>query len=351
MTTSANTLTLSAPVAVAAAARLLEGTGLPRDRSTRTAEVLVLAELWGVASHGLLRLPHYVRRLRRGGADPRAELVTVLDTGPLVVLDGRQGLGHWQAWEGAELAVARAKEYGVGLAAIGNSGHCGALGTYGLPGLDDDVLTLIFSNGPAVMPAWGGSDPLLSTSPLAVGIPGAEHPAIIDLATTSVARGKIAVHAASGTELPEGWALDSSGKPTTDPQAALHGMLAPLGGAKGYALALMVETLTGGLIGPNLSTDVADMFSRDDDGEPQGIAHLLVALDSTRLDASGDPHAAAGRIAQLFDAATADGGRVPGSRRTALRRVEEGQVIELPASVRSDLEASAEELGVELGLP
>ena len=342
---------VSALAVAEACARLVEAAGVPPARARRTADVLVLAELWGVASHGLLRLPHYLRRLGAGGSDPRAELVTVHDTGPLVVLDGGAGLGHWQVWEAAELVAARAKEHGIGLVAVGNSGHCGALGTYALPGMDERVLTLIFSNGPAVMPAWGGATPLLSTSPLAAGIPGLDQTAIVDLATTSVARGKVAAHAASGTELPEGWALDSSGNPTTDPQAALHGMLAPLGGAKGYALALVVECLTGGLTGPHLSSDVADMFATEDDHRPQGIAHLLVSLDLTRLDGAADAGAPAQRIQRLFDAVTDDGGRVPGAHRAALREVGEGQVVRIPASVRADLDAAAAGLGVELGLP
>lgn len=338
-------------VVTEACARLIEAAGVPPERARRTADVLVLAELWGVASHGLLRLPHYLRRLGAGGSDPRADLVTVRDTGPLVVLEGGAGLGHWQVWEAAELVAARAKEHGIGLVAIGNSGHCGALGSYAFPGIGENVLTLVFSNGPAVMPAWGGKTPLLSTSPLAVGVPGIDASAIVDLATTSVARGKVAAHAATGTELPEGWALDSAGNPTTDPQAALHGMLAPLGGAKGYALALVVESLTAGLIGPNLSSNVADMFDPEDDHRPQGIAHLLVAVDVRGLDVAADPTAPARRIQTLFDAVTNDGGRLPGARRAALPQIEDGHVVTIPASVRADLHAAARGLGIELELP
>jgi len=228
---------------------LLEDTGLERSRSDVTAQALLLAEIWGVTSHGLMRVPSYLTRLDAGGFDADAELTTVRDTGALVVLDGHGGLGHWQAWSAAEMAAERAGSLGIAAVAVANSGHCGALGVYTLPALERGLLTLVFSHGPAVMPAAGGRRPLLSTSPLAVGIPCRPRPAIVDLATSAVARGTIAEYAGRGEQLPEGWAYSSDGEPTTDPSVALAGMLAPLGGPKGFALAFAVEALTGGLVG------------------------------------------------------------------------------------------------------
>lgn len=328
--------------------QLLQATGMPPDRSRRTGEILVLADLWGAASHGLLRLPHYLRRLQAGGYNPTAELQPVTDTGPLLVLDGQGGMGHWQAWQAAEFAVDLAKDYGVGVVAVANSGHCGVLGTYGLPGLDHNVAVLAFSNGPAVMPAWGGDQPLLSTSPLAAQVGAGEQTTIVDLATTTVARGKIAALAAAEEQIPEGWALDADGQPTTDPAQALRGMLAPLGGAKGYALALVVETLTGGLVGPRLATDVADMFAPEQDAEPQGVSHLLLALDAQRLDGCGQPEQQAARLAQLFGAVRDSGGRVPGAGRLATTTVHAGDRIGVPPGLRTDLQQAAEHLGVPL---
>ena len=301
----------------ALATDLLERVGLPAARARRTADILVLADRWGVHSHGLSRLPHYLRRLVAGGHDAHAEVEVASDTGPVVALRGHRGLGHWQAWEAAELAVERARTYGVGVVTVSDSGHCGALGTYVLPGLRHDLLTLVFSNGPAVMAPWGGSAPVLSTSPLAAGVPSRPQPVVVDLATTAVARGRIAVAASRGEELPEGWALDRDGLPTTDASVALMGLLAPLGGAKGFALALLVESLTGGVAGPALATEVADMFRPDDDARAQGIAHTVVTLDPARLDPDGGAGARA-RLDALAASVGSGGGRLPGAARTAL---------------------------------
>ena len=279
----------------------------------RTAAILVLAEAWGRTSHGLLRLPYYLARLRAGGCQADAELVLGSDTGAVVAYDGNAGLGHWQVWEAAVTAGQRCAEHGIAAVSVSNSSHCGALATYVYPLLDAGQVGLVFSSGPAVMPPWGGSTPVLSTSPLAAGIPSRPEPIVVDMATSAVARGRIAAAAAAGTPLPEGWALAPDGSPTTDPQVGLYGMLAPLGGAKGYALALLVESLTGGLVGPLLAAEVPDMFDAGDDAKPQGIGHLVIALDPARLGLDGG----GGRLDDLAGLVRAAGGRVPGAGRIA----------------------------------
>lgn len=325
------------------AADLLAATGMPAERAERSAHAIVTADIWGVPSHGMMRLPYYLARLTAGGYHPKAELVTVRDTGPLVAFDGDGGLGHWQLWHAAELAAQRCAQYGIAAVSVGDSGHCGALGVYTLPLLHAGLVGVAFSNGPAVMPPWGGDSPVLSTSPMAFGIPIDGHPAIIDLATSAVARGKIAQHARNGAELPPGWALDSAGQPTTDPAAALHGMLAPLGGAKGFALAFAVEALTGGLVGPALSADVVDMFKPDDDARRQGISHLVVALDPAATSPTGT---ADDRLARLSDSVRAAGGRVPGSNRVDPRDVPDDAPLLIDAGVTAELSDWATRLGV-----
>jgi (2R)-3-sulfolactate dehydrogenase (NADP+) len=275
-----------------------------------------------------------------------AALRTVTDSGPVISLDGGGGLGHWQLWRAAELAAERAAQFGIAAVSVANSGHCGALGLYTIPGIEAGLLTLAFSNGPAVMPAWGSSVPLLSTSPLAAGIPSRPRPAIVDMATSAVARGKIAAHANSGTELPAGWALDSAGHPTTDPHTALHGLLAPLGGAKGFALALLVEAIAGGIAGPNLSADVPDMFTESDAARPQRIGHMLIALDPARFD--GGDGSARGRLDQLAGSVLAAGGRLPGSQRPLPRDVDPALSIDLSAQTTAELETWAVRLNVQI---
>jgi (2R)-3-sulfolactate dehydrogenase (NADP+) len=309
-----------------------------------TARAIILAESWGVRSHGLMRLPFYLDRLGSGGYSTKP-MRTVTDTGPLVVLDGAGGLGHWQAWEAAGLAARRAREHGIGLAAVGNSGHCGALGVYTLPALDRSLLSLVFSNGPAVMPAWNGTEPLLSTSPLAAGIPVEPRPAIIDMASTTVARGKIAQFAERGEDLPPGWAFDAAGGPTVDPAEALLGMLAPMGGAKGFALAFLVEALTGGIVGPALSVDVSDMFDADANDVPQRIAHTVITIDPARLDV-GAGTGGMDRLRRLAMLTERSGGRVPGSRRRLLRDIADDDPIEIADAVAEDLTGRARLNGV-----
>lgn len=317
--------------------------GMPNDAAATTAEALLLAEVWGVGSHGLIRLPHYLRRLAAGGYNASATLRTVTDLGALVVLDGDGGLGHWQLRHAAELGVERARQCGVSAVAVGDSGHCGALGLFTVPALDAGMAVLIVSNGPATMPAWGGATPLLSTSPLAFGLAG-DPPVIVDMASTAVARGKIAAAAAAGSTVPDGWALDREGAPTTDPQAALMGMLAPLGGAKGFALAMAVESLTGVLVGPSLSADVADMFATADDTRRQGLSHLVVTLAAEALDHAGEGAAAGQRAADLATRVADSGGRLPGARRADhLHLVGDEQI-----SVSDEL---ADVLGLTAGAP
>lgn len=294
------------------ATALLAAAGVPSHEAQVTATALVLAERWGVRSHGLMRLPFYLARLQAGGVRADARLAAVQDSGPLVAFDGESGLGHWQVWRAAEVAAERCAQYGIAAVSVANSSHCGCLGVYTLPVVRAGYLAMVFSNGPAVMPPWGGRTPLLSTSPIAAGIPARPRPAIVDMATSAVARGKIAERAQRSEQLPEGWALDSDGLPTVDPQVALAGMLSPLGGAKGYALALLVEALTGAIVGPALSPDVSDMFDASAVAVPQRIAHLVLALDPARLDADGRANERLDDLARRVEAA---GGRLPGDRR------------------------------------
>nr|WP_187361093.1 Ldh family oxidoreductase [Phytoactinopolyspora mesophila] len=327
---------------------LLQGAGFGPEEAGATAEGIVLADCWGIGSHGLMRLPYYLHRAVTGGYPPTAALRTVSDTGPAIALDGGGGLGHWQVRRAAELAATRCARFGLAAVSVGNSGHCGALGAYTLPLLEAGYVSMIFSTGPAVMPPWGGSQPLLSTSPLAAGIPSRPRPMIVDLASSAVARGKIAAHAARDEPLPAGWALDAAGRPTTDARAALHGMLAPLGGAKGYALAMLVETMSAGLAGPRLAGDVTDMFDPEDAAEPQRIGHLVVAFDPARFDVEGGAGAQS-RLDELAARATVAGGRIPGGRRVMPAEIDDDAVLAVDEKTLSELLSWAQRLGVADG--
>lgn len=333
-------MSIKAGHAIEHCTKLLEKTGVPTEKALSTARAIVLSDVWGNASHGVMRLPFYLKRITMGGVNAEAELQILTERGAIVGFDGQDGLGHWQLWEAAKIGVQKAKEFGISLVSIKNSSHCGALGVYLYPALDAGQISLIFTNGPAVMPAIGGNSPLLSTSPIAAGVP-AKPPMIIDLSTSAVARGKIAAAAKSGETIPEGWAVDKEGKSITDAKEALMGMLAPLGGAKGFALGLMVESLSAGLSGGALSTDVPDMFNPDDDTKPQGISHTVITIDPSDL---GDS-ASYNDFSKLATSIKETGGRVPGAKRLHPKEMESAEITVADAVIK-DLNEWSSKLGL-----
>lgn len=322
------------------ATALLIASGVEEGKAATTARAIVASDVWGNASHGLMRLGYYLRRLDAGGINAKAGLKEISSRPAASVYDGENGLGHWQVWEGAKLGVSRAKEFGISLVSIAHSNHCGALGVYLYPALDANCISIIFTNGPAVMPAVGGDAPLLSTSPIAAGIP-ASTPMIVDLATSAVARGKIAAKAKEGGTIPAGWAVDREGNTITDAKEALNGMLAPLGGAKGFALGLLVESMVAGLTAGSLSTEIPDMFNESDDAKGQEISHTIITVDADAI--SGAKGRA--RLDQLAASVKATGGRTPGASRVHPSKITSEKCSIAPA-VTEELNIWAERLGV-----
>ncbi len=322
--------------AVDLTASLLIRAGMAEPDARRTGAALATAEAWGIGSHGLMRLPHYLRRCAAGGIDASARLQPRGDAGdgPIASYDGGAGLGHAQVWAAAEEAARRCRTHGIGAVAVGNSSHCGALGYFVIPALAAGYLSLVVSDGPAAMAPWGGHAAVLSTSPIAAGVPCRPDPIVIDMASSAVARGKIAARARSGEPLPDGWAVDAAGEPTTDPAVALLGMLAPLGGAKGFALGLIVEALAAGLAGPALSADVVDMFDPARDAEPQRIGHLVLAFDPVRFDVEASAQA---RYDDLAARLIAAGGRLPGGTRAPLHGLAGETPLDVPAELLAEL--------------
>ncbi|HUY30478.1 MAG TPA: Ldh family oxidoreductase [Acidimicrobiales bacterium] len=328
----------------ALASAMLRAAGMDAQPAARTAWALASAESWGRASHGLLRLPYYLERFSAGGSDPRAVLRLVRSTAVTAVLDGGNGLGHHHVFEASTKASAMAREHGLAAVAVANSGHCGVLGLYVEPMLDAGLVGIVLSTGPAVMPPPGGSSAVVSTSPIAAGIPMRPHAAVVDMAMSAVARGRIAASAAAGEEIPAGWAFDADGVTTTDPREALAGLLAPLGGAKGFALALVVESLTAGIVGPSLATEIADPLDGSAIAAPQRIAHLVLALDPACLDADG---ASGDRLERLAASVAAAGGRVPGARHRHTSEIADDDELTIPDRLASSLVALAASLGVD----
>jgi (2R)-3-sulfolactate dehydrogenase (NADP+) len=332
---------LTVGIAVAKAAQLLQDAGVPADQAEVTARCIVASDRWGIGSHGLMRLPFYLSRLQAGGINPKAQLKTVTDLPSLVVFDGDDGLGHWQLQKASEIASERAMVNGIAAVGVGRSNHCGALGIYVWPMINRGLVGIAFSTGPAVMPPWGGNQTLLSTSPIAAGIP-TNPPTVVDLATSAVARGKIQAKAQAGAELEPGWAFTKDGAPTTDAKEALAGMLAPLGGVKGYAIAVLVESLTGMLIGPTLAKNIPDMFAASQDGLPQQISHFVIAIDASKLSVDGNNN----RTNEFAQEVKAAGGRLPGANRVNPEKLSDGDEITITDQVSEQLNSWSAKLGV-----
>jgi (2R)-3-sulfolactate dehydrogenase (NADP+) len=320
----------------AAVTDLLIAAGVPAGRARVTARAILLADVWGIASHGILRLPSYLRRIDAGGINVAARMREVRQAGSVISFDGDAGLGHWQVWQAVDVALRIAATQGVAVAAVGNSSHCGALGVYAGRIRAAGGAGIVLSNGPATIPAPDGSQPLLSTTPVA-GTAGPVDGPLVDLALGAVTRGHIASLARAGSRLEPGQAFDRQGRPTTDPAAALEGMIAPIGGPKGFALAYLFEALTA-LVGPGLSVDVVDPFAADRSAEPQRVSHLVAVLRPEAIDLDGH---AADRVGRLNAATTGSGGRVPGKD----RRLVVAGGIRLDQSLREELVTWAQRLG------
>ena len=322
------------------ATTLLVKSGMSEENAKVSANAIIASDRWNIPSHGLMRLPFYLERILAGGINPRAELSVVTDLPSLVIFDGHDGLGHWQLLHAADLAAQRAQDNGIAAVGVGRSSHCGALGIYTWPMINRNLVGIVFSTGPAVMPPWGGKKPLLSTSPIAAGIP-TSPPTVIDLATSAVARGKIAAKSQSGEPLEPGWAFTKEGLPTIDAKEALAGMLAPLGGVKGFALATLVESLTGVLIGPRLARDIPDMFASDQASLPQEIAHFVIAIDASKLSVNGES-----RLQDFAEAVVDSGGRLPGSSRTNPLALNSDDEITVADNVITSINSWTEKLSV-----
>jgi (2R)-3-sulfolactate dehydrogenase (NADP+) len=300
---------------------------------------IVCAEEQGLATHGLSRIPFYCAMLRNGRADGKAQPALVAERGGACLIDNRDGLPYVSVeWAIKEL-IERARRNGIGYAGIRNSAHVGVLGIHLLPVAKAGLVGFGFTNSPAAIPAWGGKKALFGTNPVAAAFPRAgQDPIVIDLALTTVVRGKIMMAMRKGEKIPEGWALDRHGEPTTDPKEAIeHGSLFPVGGSKGAMLALMFEllcaSLTGAAIGPE-----ADSFFAEEGNRPR-IGQSFIAIDPGAL-AGTEKYAE--RVETLVGTMLADAGvRLPGARRFAAEKVARDQGIEVPDELFRQIEQLA----------
>lgn len=242
--------------------RLLEGSGMSEDDAVLVAEVALTADLRGAYSHGTALIPMYLNNLASGKWNPLARPRVTRDAGAALVVDGDNALGHVALTFGMRQAIERARDTGVACVAVGGSNHCGAMGYYAMLALEEDMIGYVTTNGIPTMAWWGGIDRIVSINPVGIAIPaGTEAPIVIDTSFGATARGKIVIQKQKGLSLPEGWAFDSKGNPTLDPDEALAGLIQPMGAYKATSFALVAGILSALLSGAEYGTDLGDFES------------------------------------------------------------------------------------------
>jgi L-2-hydroxycarboxylate dehydrogenase (NAD+) len=252
---------------------------MPSEDARTVGSLMADADLQGSEGHGVMRLPQYVRRIRGGAVNLNPRIRVVRERAAMALVDGDNGMGHLVMKRAAEIAVEKARTAGVAWVGAQWSNHAGPASLYARMALAHDMIGLYFAVGNANhLPPWGGLDMLLSTNPIAAAVPaGEEPPIVLDMATTVAAYGKVKAKAAQGEPMPEGWMVDREGKPLTDPRRAGEGFLLPIGGYKGYGLALVVGLLAGTLNGAAMGREVVDF--NQDSTSPTNTGHAIVAID------------------------------------------------------------------------
>jgi len=337
-------------------AAVFAATGLQRAAAERVAGALVDADLRGIPSHGTLLAPMYVERLRRGSVSTRTAAEVVLDAGALAVLDAGHALGVLTADQAMALAIDKARAHGLGAVTVRRAFHFGGAFRYVQQAAAAGMVGIAAANTRPLMPAPGGARAAVGNNPLAIGVPRAHgEPLVLDMALSEAALGKIRLAAAEGREIPPTWATDSEGRPTTDAEAAIAGLLLPAAGHKGYGLALMVDVLCGVLSGGAFGAAVSGLYA--DTSVPNDCAHFFLALDAARCF-GGDAEAFAARVAALSDEVTAPPTApgverllVPGQLEAERRAAALRDGVALADSTLTALRDCAASVGVELGEP
>ena len=256
---------------------LLAAHGVPKKDAATVAACLVRADLRGVDTHGLTRLPGYLDRVRRGLINPKPKLFPKRVAPTAAALDGQNGFGFVIGTRAMTEAISLARKSGIGIASARRSTHFGMAASYVLQALDAGFVSFVFTNASRAMLPWGGREALLGTSPLAAGAPGGKlAPFVLDMSPAVAARGKIRIAEKRGEKIPIGYALDAQGRPTTDPTEALKGVVLPIGGPKGSGLSMLMDIFGGVLSGAAFAGDVTDQYKVFD--RPQNVGHFFLAM-------------------------------------------------------------------------
>ena len=322
--------------------------GVPRPGANITAESLVAAEVEGVSSHGVMLVPLYVERLQAGGVLAAAEPSIVEDLGGLVVVDAGHGLGQVSSLMAVNLAMVRAREHGLAMVSVRHGFHFGTAGFWVRRMAEAGMTGLAFSNTRPLMPAPGGAQRVVGNNPMAIGFPSAEGmPLIVDMAMSATAMGRIRVADAKGQAIPEGWATDAAGQPTTNAAEAIKGLLLPAAGPKGFGLAVAIDLLCGAMSGGAFGSAVKPLYGTPE--QHYDCAHAFICIDAARTgNGKGISREVTAFANEIRGSAKAPGTTrifAPGDLERA-RREERAGGLPLPDSLIEQIDQLAQKAGL-----
>jgi LDH2 family malate/lactate/ureidoglycolate dehydrogenase len=330
--------------------QILKLLGVPPEHAAAIAGNLVDADLQGVASHGVVRLPIYVQRLRAGVVNPSPNVRIAHHTTTTAVIDGDNGMGQWVAMRAMQLAIDKAQSGTCAFVSVRNSNHFGAAGYYARMAVAHDMIGLSFTiGGINHMTPWGGAEAILGNNPFSIAFPaGEERPVVLDMACSTAARGKILVAAKDNSPIPDDWAIGPDGEATTDPVEALKGFMLPIGGPKGYSLTLAIGLLSTMLSGAAFGSEVTNMY--EDLEHSQNIGHLfgvlpIICFESIEIYKRRMDKA----IREVRNTPRARGVEriyLPGEREELLREQYRRSGIPIKKAVWSELQEVGNQLGV-----
>jgi LDH2 family malate/lactate/ureidoglycolate dehydrogenase len=331
---------------------LLRVVGVPEDQASVVADVLVRADLRGTASHGVLRLPAYIHKIQAGLLKPDTPWTCLRETPATALFDAGMGLGPVAGLWGMKEAVKRAEQCGISTVGVRNASHFGIAAYYALQAVEAGMIGVAISNAAASMAPWGGVEARLGTNPVCVAIPTQDEiPLVLDMAVSVVARGKIRLAQREGQLIPQGWALDANGQPTTDPQAAIDGTLLPIGGPKGYGIALVNDILSGILTGSPSGVEVRSVHDLE---HPSPVGFFFQVI---QIEAFSSPHEFFDRLgAQLTAIRNSPRARgveriyIPGEIEWECEQERRRNGIPIGSATLKALHELAEELGVQIQL-
>lgn len=327
---------------------LAQAQGMSEADARTLVEIMVRCDARGIRSHGLYRLPTYLRRMVKGGIDPKAQPEVIRESGATALVDARNATGYVASRFAMDKAIALARNFGVGAVGVRNSNHFGAAGAYALQAAEQKMIGIATTNAPSCMAPWGSVTQMLGNNPIAFAAPRTNgDPFVLDFALSQVAKGWVRLAFAARRPIPPGWAMDAQGQPTTDSAEAMRGLLVPIGMYKGTGLSIAMDILSGLLVGAPASADLPHQEQLD---VPGAVGHFFLAIEIERFMAEGELKTKVGALLDRVEGAARAVGvdriLVPGKIEGDKERAAQRDGITLASETWKELLTEAERLGV-----